>query len=189
MHDVAIIDYGLGNLFSVKNACEYVGLSVLVTDDARQIEASSAVILPGVGAFGDAMDSLERLDLIVPIKDLAAKGTPLLGICLGQQLLFSESEEFGSHRGLDLISGCVRYLPVQHVEGRTLKVPQVGWNAITPPSGNAAQWSGTLLDGLEPGADMYFVHSCHVVPENADMVLAETVYGEWKLKYVVSNPG
>ena len=174
--DVVIIDYGLGNLFSIKQACAYAGLSVQISQDKEELLAAKSVILPGVGAFGDAMDALARLDLIGPIKEVASGGTPLLGICLGQQLLFSESEEFGAHKGLDLIPGRVQYFPVQTIGGRTLKVPQVGWNTILPPDG--VSWQGTLLDGIAPGTDMYFVHSCHVVPENRDAVLTTTTYGD-----------
>lgn len=174
--DVAIIDYGLGNLFSIKHACEHVGLSVQITNDAKEVVAARSVILPGVGAFADAMKSLVKLDLVSPIKDVAASNTPLLGICLGQQLLFTESEEFGNTKGLDLIPGKVQYFPVQTVEDRTLKVPQVGWNTITPPTANA--WHGTLLESVPLGTDMYFVHSCYVVPENTDAVLTVTTYGE-----------
>jgi len=176
--DVAIIDYGLGNLFSIKHACEHVGLSVQITKEADEILSAKSVILPGVGAFGDAMDSLHRLDLVSPIKDVAAKGTPLLGICLGQQLLFSESDEFGSHKGLDLIPGRVQYFPIQEIDGRTYKVPQVGWNSINPPASNLDAWKDTLLEGVTPGTDMYFVHSCHVVPENDEAILTMTTYGE-----------
>lgn len=175
--EVAIIDYGLGNLFSIKHACEQVGLSVIITEKAAEIQEARSVILPGVGAFGDAMDALKRLDLITPIKELAVNGKPLLGICLGQQLLFSESEEFGSHKGLDLIPGRVRYFPVQEIDGRNYKVPQVGWNSITPPSTRTNGWDGTLLEGLKPGTNMYFVHSCYVEPENDDAILATTSYG------------
>jgi len=176
--EVVIIDYGLGNLFSIKQACTYAGLSVQISQDREELLAAKAVILPGVGAFGDAMNALERLDLVGPIKDIAARGTPLLGICLGQQLLFTESEEFGAHKGLDLIPGSVRYFPVQTIDGRTLKVPQVGWNTILPPDG--VSWETTLLEGVAPGTAMYFVHSCHVVPEAKDIVLTTTRYGEVK---------
>ena len=176
--DVAIIDYGLGNLFSIKHACEHVGLSVAVTNDPREVVAAKSVILPGVGAFGDAMDALNRLDLVSPIKDVAERGTPLLGICLGQQLLFSSSEEFGAHKGLDILPGTVRYFPVQKIDGRTYKVPQVGWNAIRPPENAPDTWKGTLLEGVTPGTDMYFVHSCHVVPDSDDVVLSMTRYGD-----------
>ncbi|WP_319543655.1 imidazole glycerol phosphate synthase subunit HisH [uncultured Pseudodesulfovibrio sp.] len=175
--DVAIIDYGLGNLFSIKHACEYVGLSVQITNKTDEIISARSVILPGVGAFGDAMKALNRLDLIAPIKDVAASGTPLLGICLGQQLLYSESEEFGAHKGLDLIPGTVQYFPVQKIKERTFKVPQVGWNTINPPVDNPHAWDGTILHGVTPGASMYFVHSCYVIPDDDDSVLTMTKYG------------
>lgn len=178
--DVAIIDYGLGNLFSIKHACEHVGLTVQITADAKEVMAAHSVILPGVGAFGDAMNALERLDLISPLKDVAHSQMPLMGICLGQQLLFSESEEFGHTKGLDLIPGKVQYFPVQKAGDRTLKVPMVGWNSITPPQNETSRWSGTLMEGVAPGTDMYFVHSCYVVPENPAAILTMTQYGDIK---------
>jgi len=178
--DVAIIDYGLGNLFSIKHACEHVGLSVQITDQANEILAAKSVILPGVGAFGDAMNALNKLDLVAPIKDVAASGVPLLGICLGQQILYSESEEFGAHKGLNLIPGTVQYFPVQIIGERTYKVPQVGWNAINPPDENSNVWDGTLLQGVTPGTNMYFVHSCYVVPDGEDAILTTTKYGDIK---------
>ncbi|BDQ36599.1 imidazole glycerol phosphate synthase subunit HisH [Pseudodesulfovibrio nedwellii] len=178
--DVAIIDYGLGNLFSIKHACEHVGLSVLITNQSDEILTAKSVILPGVGAFGDAMNALNKLDLVAPIKDVAAKGTPLLGICLGQQLLYSESEEFGSHKGLDLIPGTVQYFSVQKIDNITLKVPQVGWNTIDSTKDNPNAWDGTLLQGVKPGTDMYFVHSCYVIPDDENTVLTTTTYGTIK---------
>ncbi|WP_319467421.1 imidazole glycerol phosphate synthase subunit HisH [uncultured Pseudodesulfovibrio sp.] len=177
--DVAIIDYGLGNLFSIKHACEHVGLTVSITNEIDQILSAKSVILPGVGAFGDAMKALRRLDLISPIKDVFSKGTPLLGICLGLQLLFTESEEFGHHKGLDLIPGTVKYFSVQQEGDRTLKVPQVGWNSINlPPEAHSDHWESSLLHKVPTGTDMHFVHSCYVVPENADNILSVTRYGE-----------
>src|ERR1700737_400717 len=104
---IAIVDYSLGNLFSVQNACERVGLRAVVTSDKEEVLAAEAVILPGVGAFGDAMDNLRRLDLVSPLRDLAERDTPLIGICLGQQLLMTESHEFGRHRGLGVFEGQV----------------------------------------------------------------------------------
>ncbi|MGE4192510.1 MAG: imidazole glycerol phosphate synthase subunit HisH [Pseudodesulfovibrio sp.] len=176
--DVAIIDYGLGNLYSIKHACEYMGLSVEVTNDPAAVTRAKSVILPGVGAFGDAMNALKRLDLVSPLKDVADSDIPLMGICLGQQLLFSSSEEFGAHEGLGLIPGRVQYFPIQEIDGRTYKVPQVGWNTIHPPEDDPGRWAGTLLEGVSPGADMYFVHSCHVVPDSDEVMLCTTTYGD-----------
>lgn len=176
--DVAIVDFGLGNLFSIKHACEHVGMTVAVTSSAEELAAARAVILPGVGAFGDAMAALHGMGLVEPLRTAVASGKPLLGICLGLQLLFSESEEFGAHRGLGILKGRVAYLPAQAENGRRLKVPQVAWNTIRPPRDRGpAHWRGTLLDGLEPDTSMYFVHSCYVIPEDQDCVLCQADYG------------
>jgi imidazole glycerol-phosphate synthase subunit HisH len=127
---VAIVDYGLGNLFSIKHACEYVGLHASITSSPQEILSSDAVILPGVGAFGDAMSALKKLNLITPIKEVASSGKFLMGICLGMQLLMSKSYEFGEHEGLGIIKGpVVRFEDPIGPNGR-LKVPQVGWNRI-----------------------------------------------------------
>ena len=175
----AIVDYGLGNLFSIKRACEVVGLSVEVTSDVSVMAEARSIILPGVGAFGDAMQSLDKLDLVSPLKDLAQSGKPFVGICLGQQLLFTESDEFGGYKGLDIIPGTVRYLPVQEKDGRSLKVPQVGWNGVEIPQGKSDDfWDNTVLRETVSGTSMYFVHSCYVTPDDSSAVLGETQYGD-----------
>ena len=178
MKHVAIVDYGLGNLFSVEQACRAAGLDASITHDPKAIERADAVVLPGVGAFGDAMATLRRLDLVQVLKDTPASGRPLVGICLGVQLLMTESHEFGRHRGLGLIAGEV--VPLEGVrEGdRRLKVPQVGWNRVHPHGGPAVErWAGTPLDGLRDGEFMYFVHSFVVVPEDRGVILSVTRYG------------
>lgn len=124
---VVIVDYGMGNLFSVLRACQSVGVDAVVTNKKQDILDASGVILPGVGAFGEAMRNLAALDLIPVLRDVAANGTPLLGICLGMQLLMSESREFGRHRGLDLIRGDVVQLPMEAERELVSKVPHVGW--------------------------------------------------------------
>ncbi|HPF98920.1 MAG TPA: imidazole glycerol phosphate synthase subunit HisH [Kiritimatiellia bacterium] len=173
-HRVAIVDYGLGNLFSVKHACGHVGLAAEITSDRKEIMGADAVILPGVGAYGDAMDALRRLDLVQPLRDLAGEGRPLVGICLGMQLVMSGSDEFGWHEGLGLVRGQVVRFEHPEEKGRELKVPQVGWNHIrrTGPA-----WEGTLLDGLSDGVNMYFVHSFHVKPEE-DVAVCLSRYGQ-----------
>lgn len=171
---VAIVDHGLGNLRSVEQACRAVGLSAAVTSDRRDILGAAAVILPGVGAFGDAMTTLSRLDLVTVLRDVAASSTPLVGICLGVQLLMRESTEFGQHQGLGIIDGTVERLLAHGPDGRALKVPQVGWNRVdhTPVGADAP-----MLAGVPDGAYMYFVHSYVVVP--AEPVVATTTrYGE-----------
>jgi glutamine amidotransferase len=178
---VAIIDFGLGNLFSVKQACEYAGLQAHITSARKDIQSSDAVILPGVGAFGDAMASLRKLDLVELLRDMATLGTPLMGICLGVQLLMTESYEFGRHPGLGIISGPVVRFDNPRQNGKILKVPQVGWNRIYRGPGNRSaavdQWAGTPLDGLAEGEWMYFVHSFIVQPEDPAVILATTRYG------------
>jgi imidazole glycerol-phosphate synthase subunit HisH len=174
---VAIVDYGMGNLFSIENACENAGLSAAVTSDPEKIACSHALILPGVGAFGDAMTHLKELDLIKPIRETALSGKPFLGICLGMQLLLSRSFEFGEYRGLDIIKGDVVKFegPVDEM-ARKLKVPQVGWNHVFP--WGKTRWEGTLLDGVTEGEFMYFVHSYYVKPDENDVVLSVSKYGD-----------
>jgi len=183
--NIAIIDYGLGNLFSIQHALRFVGLDAEVTSSRRFIAQADAVILPGVGAFGDAMNALNRLELVKPIQDAAEDGKLLLGICLGMQLLFSESHEFGIHQGLDIIPGKVVRLKSHFNNSCRFKVPQVGWNRVycVDNSHNNSDfsanntWRNSLLEGLSNGTFMYFVHSYFPVPEDDDVVLGKTLYG------------
>jgi glutamine amidotransferase len=174
---VAVVDYGLGNLFSVRHVCEYVGMNATITSDRREIAAADAVILPGVGAYGDAMACLKRLDLVGPLREIALSGKPLLGVCLGQQLLMSESYEFGRHQGLNIIPGDV--VRFDNPQGRRgpLKVPHVGWNRIAKPAGDERRWDHSPLDQRAEGEYMYFVHSFYVRPEDPSVVLATSKYG------------
>jgi glutamine amidotransferase len=145
------------------------------------MERAGGIILPGVGAFGDAMSALRRLGLVTVLKDFAATGKPLFGICLGMQLVMSESYEFGHHEGLDLVRGKVIPFPEPTENGHKLKVPHVGWNGIRCPEGDGASecaWSGSLLAGVSPGAYQYFVHSFIVQPMDPAVRLAETRYGD-----------
>lgn len=176
---VAIVDYGRGNLFSVKHACEQAGLVADITSRPAEILAAGAVVLPGVGAFGDAMATLSTLDLVGCLKDVAASGKILFGVCLGMQLLMSESREFGRHRGLGLIDGEVVRLPDVDAGGEPVKVPQVGWNRIgsPDPARSASRWPGTPLEGLAEGEYMYFVHSFYCRPSDPGVVLSTTRYG------------
>ena len=172
---VAIVDYGLGNLFSIQRACQTVGLPAVVTADPKTIEASPAIILPGVGAFGDAMSAIRALGLAEVIQKAAADGKPLMGICLGMQLLADESFEFGRHKGLGIIPGSVvRLEGLEEGKGQTLKVPQVGWNQIFPAS---LDWRDSPLAALPAGEYLYFVHSYYFKPAAASVVLCRTRYG------------
>jgi glutamine amidotransferase len=176
--DVAIVDHSLGNLYSVKHACGHVGLHAEITSSTEAIANARSVILPGVGAYGDAMATLHRLDLVSVLRDFAASGKPLIGICLGVQLLMTESFEFGHHQGLDLITGQV--VPFDHPrEGdRALKVPQIGWNRIC--RAGQARWEapGSLLNDIDDGEYMYFVHSYIVQPQDPDVILSTSRYGQ-----------
>jgi len=172
-NEIIIIDYNLGNLFSVKHACLKAGLIPRITSDKKEIFAANALILPGVGAFGDAMENLKKLDLICPLKDKVKMGTPLFGICLGLQLLFEESEEHGINKGLGFISGTVKKIR-NNIDSKRIKVPNTGWNKIY--NHNKEEWNNSVLNSLEEGSYMYFVHSYYVKPENANDILTLTKY-------------
>ncbi|EME69304.1 imidazole glycerol phosphate synthase subunit HisH [Paramagnetospirillum caucaseum] len=172
---IAIIDCAHGNLFSIAQACQRVGLEPLVTHDAGAIADAGAVILPGVGAFGTAMEEIRARNLIAPIEKAAASGRPFVGICLGMQLLFEESREFGTHGGLGLLKGDVVRFDETREEGLRSKVPQVGWNRIRPSQGET--WTGNLLDGIAPDSYVYFLHSFYVRPSDPQARLALTTYG------------
>ncbi len=164
---IAIIDYGMGNLRSVSKAFETVGHQAVVTRDARVIGNASHVVLPGVGAFGDCMANLDRYALIEPVRATIQSGKPFLGICLGLQLLFTESEEFGRHKGLGIIPGKVK----RFVVDRALKVPHMGWNQIN------LQSRSPMFEGIADGSDWYFVHSYFVDPSDKQIVVTTTTYG------------
>lgn len=171
-----IIDYGMGNLFSIQRSICSVGGEALVTDDPKKILEADRVILPGVGAFENAMNELRSRKLIDAIQKYADSGKPILGICLGMQMLFSESSEFGDHKGLDLIKGKVMRL--DHKDSDDFKVPQIGWNRIAVPRCRLKDsWDGSILDGIEDGSFFYFVHSYKCEPDDMQTLLAETVYG------------
>jgi glutamine amidotransferase len=163
---IAIVDYGMGNLRSVEKALQRVGGAVTVTSQAHTILQAEGVILPGVGAFGDAMDNLRQRRLLAPLEQHIASGKPFLGICLGLHLLFEEGQEMGRHRGLGVLAGYVRRFPESD-----LKVPHIGWNQLH------IRRQSPLLEGVGSGSYAYFVHSYYVVPAEASVVVATTDYG------------
>lgn len=164
---ITIIDYGMGNLRSVQKAFERLGVAAVIADRAEQLAGAEKLILPGVGAFRDAIHELRRQEMVGPIRDHIAAGRPLLGICLGLQLLFDVSHEDGEHEGLGILPGEV----VRFREQADLKIPHMGWNTLDmaqrPP----------LFAGLPDGASFYFVHSYHVVPRDESVIAARTDYG------------
>jgi imidazole glycerol-phosphate synthase subunit HisH len=176
MLEVTVIDYGVGNLLSVNRALEHCGAKVTVTSDAKSILAAGRVVLPGVGAFADGMAALKASGLDTVVRQVAAKGTPLLGICLGMQLLFDESEEFGATAGLGLIPGRVVNIPSITTEGESQKIPHIGWNELVLPSHNRT-WQGGPLSDIRLGEAVYFVHSFMAVPASLTHRLADCIYG------------
>ncbi|OGQ09571.1 MAG: imidazole glycerol phosphate synthase, glutamine amidotransferase subunit [Deltaproteobacteria bacterium RBG_16_71_12] len=172
---VAIVDFGLGNLFSVQQACAAVGLEAVITPRADDVQRADAVVLPGVGAFADAMRALREARVDLALRAASDSGKLVIGICLGMQLLFSSSDEFGSNEGLGIVPGVVRRLPQGKTGAheRRSKVPEVGWNAIR----RASDWQSTPLEGVEDDAQLYFVHSYYGVPVDDGAVLSTTTYG------------
>jgi glutamine amidotransferase len=164
---IAIIDYGMGNLRSVQKGFERVGYQAKVTRDLGQIRTAHGVVLPGVGAFRACMENLTRFELIETISEVIRQQRPFLGICLGFQLLFSESEEFGLQKGLDFFRG--RVVGFQPDDG--LKVPHMGWNHVEKKK------DSPFLEGVSDGDYVYFVHSFYVVPDDAAMIATTTDYG------------
>ena len=166
---IAIVDYGMGNLRSVQKGFERMGREAVVTRDPKTILDAGKVVLPGVGAFPDCMRNLEEYGLIDAVKQSISSGKPFLGICLGLQLLFTESEEFGISRGLDIIKG--RVVRFKGSEFKDLKIPHMGWNSLSikrrPPA----------LQDVPDGSHVYFVHSFHVVPEDTGVIATTTPYG------------
>jgi imidazole glycerol-phosphate synthase subunit HisH len=162
---IAVIDYGRGNLGSVENALGRLGMRAVVTEDPRVIEDARALVLPGDGAFHDAMANLQARGLLEPLRAALDEGRPFLGICLGYQLLFTESEEFGQGKGLDVVPGVVRRFP------RGLKVPHMGWNSVEH-TGDLA-----IFDGVPSGAHFYFVHSYYPETTDPSLRVATCTYG------------
>lgn len=174
---IAIIDYGMGNLRSVQKGLERVGYDAIVTRDPGAIESARGVVLPGVGAFSACMENLHKFGLIEPIRESVRQAKPFLGICLGFQLLFSESEEFGKQKGLDLFTGKV----VGFHADRDFKVPHMGWNRIDK------RQDSPFLDGIASGDYFYFVHSFYVLPADDSIIATTTDYGDIFASSIATN--
>ena len=167
---IAILDYQLGNVRSLINACESLGAEVILSRDHNEILDSNGLILPGVGSFPQGIKNLEKFDLIKTVKCFVASKKPFLGICLGMQMLFESSEEFGTHKGLSIIKGDVKKFPIQELEYK--KLPHVGWNEIVQDK----QHNSSLFRNLADNSDMYFVHSYYVIPTDSANILTTTNY-------------
>jgi glutamine amidotransferase len=183
---VTIVDYGLGNIFSVSRALQHLGFRVQLTDRPVDIANASYLVLPGVGAFENGMRGLRERNLINPLCDYAASGRPLLGICLGMQLLFSHSEEFGMHEGLGVIPGTVVPIPENDSEGAFLKRPHIGWSPLRRPESNANSDSAVMA-GIAENSAVYFVHSFCALPEKDEHRLVDTYYGGNRITAAVQD--
>ncbi len=166
---VTIIDYGVGNLFSLESSFSYIGEKVLVTSDIGLISKAEKLILPGVGAFGDAIKKLKEKEIDKVLKEKVDSNTPIMGICLGMQLLFDRSLEFGNYDGLKIVGGSV--VPLESLIGKSLKIPQIGWNSLK------INRPHPVFKHISDGDFVYFVHSYYGKAENDDDVLATTDYG------------
>lgn len=178
---VSVIDYGIGNLLSVSRALERCGAAVELVHTPEAIAAADRLVLPGVGAFKDGMEGLRARGFVEPIRQFAAQDKPFLGICLGMQMMFDASEEFGEHEGIGLIPGHVVPIPKQGVDGKPHKIPHIGWNRLRHPESTSSEngaWQGTMLDGVDSGdgAYCYFVHSFMGVPNDPAHRLADCDY-------------
>lgn len=180
---VVVIDYDVGNLASVRAALDHCGAECIFTADPEIIADAHRVLLPGVGAFGACIGSLKEKGLVEPILRFAQSGRPMFGICVGMQMLFDESEEFGLHPGFGLIPGKVAAIPSTGIDGRPHPLPHIGWSELLATS----EWRGTVLEDITPGESVYFVHSFGAVPLDARYCLADCDYDGRRISAVVSR--
>lgn len=185
-NEVTVIDYGVGNLLSVQRGLEHCGAKVFLTNNPGKILAASRVVLPGVGAFANAMQALEKLDLVSVIQEVALRETPLLCICLGMQLLLDESDEFGVTAGLGIIPGRVVPVPNHTQLGSMQKIPHIGWSELHIAD-SQSDWQNSVLTDISPGDAAYFVHSFMAVPTNSDHRKADCLYGGHKIPAVIGR--
>ncbi|MCR4754329.1 MAG: imidazole glycerol phosphate synthase subunit HisH [Lachnospiraceae bacterium] len=186
MKKTVIINYGLSNLLSVDNALKFLGVNAIISQNPEEILAADILILPGVGAFEDGMQGLLRHGLTNILIDKAHSGTPLLGICLGMQMLFDESEEFGIHKGLGLIPGRVVRIPSEDINGIKQRIPHVSWDPLYPTI-TTVSFDDEVLNKIKPGDECYFIHSYEARPLSSEYCLAETEYGGRRICAVAQN--
>lgn len=183
--DVTILDYGLGNLFSITNAFKYLGARVQIASRNENLNNATRVVIPGVGAFSDGMHEMKRRGFVESLHHVMQKKRPILGICLGMQMLLSMSEEFGEHEGLGIIPGKVVAIPGKTTDGKLLKIPHIGWARVFPRDQEG--WSGPLTQSIRPGTSFYFVHSYVARPEDEDQLIGYCEYGGHQLTAIISR--
>lgn len=185
---IVIVDYGVGNLFNIERAFAALDAKTAISNDPREILQADKLLLPGVGAFAAGLDRLRKDGLIPILEEFRETGRPLLGICLGMQLLMSESQENGRHQGLNFIPGQVVKFSSPLASGTRYKIPQTSWNSLESPTGQRpGEWTGTILQGLPEHAYMYFVHSYCVHAADPSNSLAVTSYGRDRFDSVVNK--
>ena len=186
MRKVHIVNYGMGNIKSVQRGIEHAGGEALICADPNLIRKADRVVLPGVGAFGNGMHGLRENGVLEALSEFVATGKPLLGICLGMQMLFDRSEEFGDHQGLGFIPGVVKKIPSLDDQERIRKLPNVGWLPLQKPVGRSG-WNGSILENVHEGDFFYFVHSYMAVPVNQNLMLAQCEYYGVKITAAVQH--
>jgi len=186
LNEIVVIDYGVGNLLSVKRGLEYCGVKAIITSKPEDIINATKIILPGVGAFKNAMQSLESLGLVKVIQEVENRKIDLLGICLGMQLLLDESDEFGLTKGLGLIPGRVVAIPSKNNEGIINKIPHIGWSKLINPEENS-DWNEGILKTVESGDSFYFIHSYMALTNNNKHTIAHCLYGSEKIPAVIQH--
>ena len=185
---ITLLDYGMCNMLNVARAFQHIGADVEITEDPCVAMAAERLVVPGVGAFAGGMAALHRRGHAEAITRFAATGRPLLGICVGMQVLFEGSDEFGETPGLAVLPGWVRAVPDTGADGRKLRIPHIGWNALLPPEGREGSWKNSMLEpmaGQQP--EVYFVHSFAAVPADRAIRLADCDYGGNRLSAAVAK--
>lgn len=181
---MAVVDYGIGNVLSVTRALTHCGASVELTDSPSKIMENTHLVLPGVGAFADGMNGLKERGLVDTVRKFVSLGRPFLGICLGMQIMFDMSEEFGEHAGLGFIPGRVVPIPQTDAEGKPHKIPHIGWNELQPAS-KSDGWENSILRGILPSSSVYFVHSFTAVPADDCHRLSDSFYNGRRISAVI----
>ena len=184
---VTIVDYGIGNLLSAARAFSHCGADVRLTDEPAAIGGAERLVLPGVGAFADCMRALDGRRLVDPVKAFAASGRPMIGICVGMQMLFDASEEFGEHGGLGLLPGRIKRIPDTTTDGARQKIQHIGWAAVAPSERSDQSWARSILATTRPGTDFYFLHSYTAWPDRESHRLGDADYGGRRISAIVRN--